>query len=212
MGLDSAMPRTVFVVALISALFAYASLQTGATAVLNAPWLDFLQRSLPRSESLSPVVLVESRSSPRTRELVAGAPTLHAAGARQVGVMADPAQARAVQGGLPAPDLDVEVAWPARPSGGADNPWATPPAMPAEASVFALTAGSGPLYRSQPLFIPTQQGKRPTIEAKLARIPVRQSDPFVIDYRGGLAHLPRVSLASAAEGNFLTSVIDGRIA
>ena len=206
------MPSNVAFVALVSAILGYASLQSGVNAVVNGPWLDFLQRTLSRSEPQSPVVLVESRTPTESPQLIAGTRALLAAGAEQVGVMADPAQAHQLQDVFADSDKTVKVAWPVRPGGDVPAGWALPPNTEPGAPVYALPAGSGPPYRSQPLLIPTQEGPKPTIEASLANATAGETGRFAIDYRGGLAHLPRVSLASAATGNFLASVVRGRTA
>ncbi|GEM_PF-5521899 len=205
------MLRTVLLVALACALGGYASIELGVSQAVNGAWQDGLHQAVPRSETHAPVVLVEGDTAVEIDKIAAAARSLRAAGVRQVGIMAGPAQARQLER-IFADEAAVVVAWPARRAGDVAGRWEVPSGAAPGAPAFALAAGAGPPYRTQPLAITTRRETRLTLEAALAGVAGEGAGRYYIDYRGGSARLPQIPLSEAARGDLLASVVQGRTA
>jgi CHASE2 domain-containing sensor protein len=177
----------------------------GWSVSLNGSWQDGLQHWLPRSEASSPVVLVTGGEASEPGSVGDAVSALRAAGARQVGVLVqNPA-------GFVAPEPAAAMtAWPVQPEARAGGRWRVPSSVADVAVVHGLAASKAPAYRHQPLAIETPSEPKPTIEAAMAGLPARAGELYRIDYRGGLATLPQLSLADAAAGDLLAGLIDDR--
>ncbi len=181
---------------------------TGWSHTLNGTWQDALQRGLPRDASYSPVLLVEGSDDTDAGTVAAAVQQLGALGADRIGVLIETpvAREREVVSGQ-----TLVRAWPVQPPDKKDGRWRLPPAAPSQAVVHALAAGEGPFHRRQPWRIATQAGKRPTVEAVMAADAGAETGAaYRVDYRGGLASLPRARLSDAAAGDVLAAMVRDR--
>lgn len=201
------MRRAIIISAGLAAAIGYAVALSGWSVSINGFWQDAIQQGLQRPQETSPVLLVEGGDHAGPGRVAAALGELEAAGAARVGVLIEVPSSPVVdsigEGG-------VIRAWPVQPGAETGGSWRVPAAAPEDPVVYTLAAGSGASHRRQPLAIDTPAGPRPTLEAAMGATVAAEGGLYRIDYRGGLASLPRVSLADAATGDLLSATVRDR--